>query len=98
MIETEEQIIEPTTAVTMTATNTSAIGLNASGVSVSGGGVSAIISTGWDDPTQVNWGEEDAEGEKEEESFVPEQKEAIFKCTALYSYTVSKLFYIIILF
>lgn len=41
---------------------------------------------GWDDPTEVNW--EEAEDDKDE-PIVPEPKEAIFKCTALYSYTVS---------
>ncbi|XP_053956013.1 protein nervous wreck isoform X8 [Anastrepha ludens] len=41
-------------------------------------------STGWDDPTEVNWG---GEGEEKDESIIPEPKEAIFKCTALYSYT-----------
>ncbi|KRF83875.1 uncharacterized protein Dvir_GJ12746, isoform G [Drosophila virilis] len=39
---------------------------------------------GWDDPTEVNW--EEAEDDKDE-PIVPEPKEAIFKCTALYSYT-----------
>ncbi|KAH8406921.1 hypothetical protein KR222_011618, partial [Zaprionus bogoriensis] len=39
---------------------------------------------GWDDPTEVNW---DAEEEDKDEPIVPEPKEAIFKCTALYSYT-----------
>ncbi|XP_037940718.1 protein nervous wreck isoform X4 [Teleopsis dalmanni] len=42
-------------------------------------------NTGWDDPTEVNWGNE--EEEEKEEPIVPEPKEAIFKCTALYSYT-----------
>lgn len=42
-------------------------------------------TTGWDDPTEVNWG---AEEEEKDEPIVPEPKEAIFKCTALYSYTV----------
>ncbi|XP_014098423.2 protein nervous wreck isoform X2 [Bactrocera oleae] len=41
-------------------------------------------TTGWDDPTEVNWG---AEEEEKDEPIVPEPKEAIFKCTALYSYT-----------
>ncbi|XP_067644295.1 protein nervous wreck isoform X8 [Eurosta solidaginis] len=39
---------------------------------------------GWDDPTEVNWGGEEDE---KDEPIVPEPKEAIFKCTALYSYT-----------
>ncbi|XP_022213841.2 protein nervous wreck isoform X7 [Drosophila obscura] len=42
----------------------------------------------WDDPTEVNWGgEEEEEEEDKDEPIVPEPKEAIFKCTALYSYT-----------
>jgi len=45
------------------------------------------VSTGWDDPTEVNWGADD--DDDKEEPIVPEPKEAIFKCTALYSYTVS---------
>lgn len=44
-------------------------------------------NTGWEDPTEVKWDEEEEEEEKEE-PIVPEPKEAIFKCTALYSYTV----------
>uniref|UniRef100_A0A1I8MK76 SH3 domain protein n=1 Tax=Musca domestica TaxID=7370 RepID=A0A1I8MK76_MUSDO len=43
-------------------------------------------NTGWEDPTEVNWGGDDEE-EEPEEPIVPEPKEAIFKCTALYSYT-----------
>ncbi|XP_064541815.1 protein nervous wreck isoform X2 [Drosophila montana] len=39
---------------------------------------------GWDDPTEVNW--EEADDDKDD-PIVPEPKEAIFKCTALYSYT-----------
>ncbi|XP_034481920.1 protein nervous wreck [Drosophila innubila] len=39
---------------------------------------------GWDDPTEVNWENEE---EDKDELIVPEPKEAIFKCTALYSYT-----------
>ena len=48
-------------------------------------------NTGWDDPTEVNWDneQEEEEAEEKEEPIVPEPKEAIFKCTALYSYTVS---------
>ncbi|XP_030384968.1 protein nervous wreck isoform X2 [Scaptodrosophila lebanonensis] len=45
----------------------------------------AATSSGWDDPTEVNWGAE--EEEDKNEPIVPEPKEAIFKCTALYSYT-----------
>lgn len=49
-------------------------------------------NTGWDDPTEVNWDneQEEEEAEEKEEPIVPEPKEAIFKCTALYSYTVSE--------
>lgn len=47
-------------------------------------------NTGWEDPTEVNWGGEEEEDEHIEEPIVPEPKEAIFKCTALYSYTVCK--------
>ncbi|XP_075162935.1 FCH and double SH3 domains nervous wreck isoform X2 [Haematobia irritans] len=43
-------------------------------------------SNAWEDPTEVNWGGDDEE-EETEEPIVPEPKEAIFKCTALYSYT-----------
>lgn len=48
-------------------------------------------NTGWDDPTEVNWDndQEEEEAEDKDEPIVPEPKEAIFKCTALYSYTVS---------
>ncbi|XP_033241320.1 protein nervous wreck isoform X3 [Drosophila pseudoobscura] len=50
---------------------------------------SAMAASGragaWDDPTEVNWGGE--EEEDKDEPIVPEPKEAIFKCTALYSYT-----------
>ncbi|KAM7354913.1 FCH and double SH3 domains nervous wreck isoform 3-T6 [Cochliomyia hominivorax] len=44
-------------------------------------------TTGWDDPTEVNWDNDHEEEEEKEEPIVPEPKEAIFKCTALYSYT-----------
>lgn len=47
------------------------------------------LNTGWDDPTEVNWDNDQEEEEEKEEPIVPEPKEAIFKCTALYSYTVS---------
>lgn len=38
----------------------------------------------WEDPTEVNWGADD----RDDEPTIPEAKEPIFKCTALYSYTV----------
>ncbi|XP_017843504.2 LOW QUALITY PROTEIN: protein nervous wreck [Drosophila busckii] len=47
--------------------------------------MAASSAGGWDDPTEVNWGAE--EEEDKDEPIVPEPKEAIFKCTALYSYT-----------
>lgn len=50
--------------------------------------MSAATTGGWEDPTEVNWGEEEEE-EKDEQPIAPEPKEVIFKCTALYSYTVS---------
>ncbi|XP_043648686.1 protein nervous wreck isoform X9 [Drosophila teissieri] len=46
----------------------------------------ASSAGGWDDPTEVNWGAAEEEEDKDE-PIVPEPKEAIFKCTALYSYT-----------
>lgn len=46
------------------------------------------LTAGWDDPTQVSWGESDVET-----SGTTETSEApaapLYKCTALYSYTVS---------
>uniref|UniRef100_A0A1B0G7J7 FCH and double SH3 domains protein 2 n=1 Tax=Glossina morsitans morsitans TaxID=37546 RepID=A0A1B0G7J7_GLOMM len=48
--------------------------------------MSAATTGGWEDPTEVNWGEEEEE-EKDEQPIAPEPKEVIFKCTALYSYT-----------
>lgn len=43
------------------------------------------LAVGWDDPTQVNWGEpEPAQPEPTEAPAPP-----LYKCTALYSYTVS---------
>ncbi|XP_023033852.1 protein nervous wreck isoform X2 [Drosophila willistoni] len=63
----------------------------ASGASASAAATAAAMSSaggatgGWDDPTEVNWGAED--DDDKDEPIVPEPKEAIFKCTALYSYT-----------
>lgn len=45
------------------------------------------ITSTWDDPTEVNWGQD--EPAEDTSSIVPPQKECLFKCTALYSYTVS---------
>jgi len=48
------------------------------------------LTAGWDDPTAVNWDNE----EKDEQEMTHETPEMpsnqpIYKCTALYSYTVS---------
>ena len=43
------------------------------------------LTVGWDDPTQVNWDE--SEGAGAEAAVVPAAP--LYKCTALYSYTVS---------
>lgn len=52
------------------------------------------LTVGWDDPTQVNWGEAEAEAAAAAAA-QPETVEApaapLYKCTALYSYTVSYL-------
>ncbi|KPU78939.1 uncharacterized protein Dana_GF10858, isoform H [Drosophila ananassae] len=65
-------------AAAATSSSSAAAAAAASSSSMMGGG-------GWDDPTEVNWGAE--EEEDKDEPIVPEPKEAIFKCTALYSYT-----------
>lgn len=66
-------------AAAAASSSSAAAAAAASSSSMMGGG-------GWDDPTEVNWGAE--EEEDKDEPIVPEPKEAIFKCTALYSYTV----------
>jgi len=43
------------------------------------------LTAGWDDPTQVDWGHE----EEVETTEAPQTTGPIFKCTALYSYTVA---------
>lgn len=45
------------------------------------------LAGGWDDPTQVNWGESDPEPSTSEPIEPPAPP--LYKCTALYSYTVS---------
>lgn len=45
------------------------------------------LTAGWEDPTQVDWGNVHAEE-------APTTKTPTYKCTALYSYTVRLLFYI----
>lgn len=44
------------------------------------------LTAGWDDPTQVNWGPPDDE---EPAALPPEPTGPVYKCIALYSYTVS---------
>nr|XP_013189369.1 unnamed protein product [Amyelois transitella] len=43
------------------------------------------LTVGWDDPTQVNWGEPEAETSAPETTEPPAAP--LYKCTALYSYT-----------
>lgn len=45
------------------------------------------LTVGWDDPTQVNWGESEAESTPPQTAEPPAP--SLYKCTALYSYTVS---------
>lgn len=45
------------------------------------------LTVGWDDPTQVSWGESEAESTPPQTSEPPAP--SLYKCTALYSYTVS---------
>lgn len=45
------------------------------------------LTVGWDDPTQVNWGETEPEPPAPETAEPPAAP--LYKCTALYSYTVS---------
>lgn len=49
------------------------------------------LTAGWDDPTQVNWEDtRDPEDKTINSQSVPEEPEGpVYKCTALYSYTVS---------
>lgn len=51
------------------------------------------LTAGWDDPTQVNWEEtRDTEEKTMYPQTAPEEPEGpVYKCTALYSYTVSKI-------
>lgn len=50
------------------------------------------LTAGWDDPTSVDWDNEDKDEESGEmhEAQAP-ISEPIYKCTALYSYTVRKI-------
>lgn len=48
------------------------------------------LTAGWDDPTQVNWEETHDSEEKTTHPQTNEEPEGpVYKCTALYSYTVS---------
>ncbi|KAH8288067.1 hypothetical protein KR018_011510, partial [Drosophila ironensis] len=69
----------PAAASTAGASSSAAAAAAASSASMMASG------GGWDDPTEVNWGADDEDDK--DEPIVPEPKEAIFKCTALYSYT-----------
>lgn len=48
------------------------------------------LTVGWDDPTQVNWGETETVAPAGQEA-VEQPAPPLYKCTALYSYTVSKI-------
>lgn len=48
------------------------------------------LTAGWDDPTSVDWSNEEKDEQVETQEPAPVQQ--IYKCTALYSYTVSKTF------
>lgn len=52
-----------------------------------------VTTSAWEDPMEVNWGG-DGDDKDDDEPIVPEPKEAIFKCTALYSYTVWWFYYL----
>lgn len=47
------------------------------------------LTAGWDDPTRVDWGAEET-GDAEEHQQLQRTPSIPLKCTALYSYTVSK--------
>lgn len=47
------------------------------------------LTVGWDDPTQVNWGEAETAAPTGQET-VEQPAAPLYKCTALYSYTVRK--------
>lgn len=46
------------------------------------------LTVGWDDPTQVNWGESETVVAPSQDT-VEQPAPPLYKCTALYSYTVS---------
>lgn len=47
------------------------------------------LTAGWDDPTRVDWGAEEA-AESDDVSQLQRTPSVPLKCTALYSYTVSE--------
>lgn len=47
------------------------------------------LTAGWDDPRQVNWGESESETTASITEPVEAPAAPLYKCTALYSYTVS---------
>jgi len=55
------------------------------------------LTAGWDDPTAVNWDNEEKDEQEMHETPEMPSNQPIYKCTALYSYTVSdsvKLYFI----
>lgn len=54
------------------------------------------ITAGWDDPTSINWGQEDKDEVVEiHAADSREPAPLIYKCTALYSYTVLQKFLVV---
>lgn len=49
------------------------------------------LTAGWDDPTRVDWGNEES-GEADTHTSLERTPSVTLKCTALYSYTVSRIF------
>lgn len=49
------------------------------------------LTVGWDDPTQVNWDEPEPEPVASETTTTEAPAAPLYKCTALYSYTVSSI-------
>lgn len=49
------------------------------------------LTAGWDDPTKVDWGDADTADVADTETYPMPQVEpgSVYKCIALYSYTVS---------
>lgn len=54
------------------------------------------LTVGWDDPTQANWGEPETEPAPPQTTEPPAPP--LYKCTALYSYTVSTALSVLFLF